>query len=71
MENIKSVARVCFAMLYKIYNIMLKMNQGYASISIDATPPKQNSRYVDETSRVDSLLNQHCNESIMIIIIYC
>ena len=30
-----------------------KMNQGYGSISIDATPPKQNSTIVNETCRVD------------------
>ena len=69
-ENIKSVAKVCFAMLYELYCIILKMNQGYASISIDVTPPKpkQKTRYVDETSRVDSLLNHHCTEIIMIYI---
>ena len=43
------------------------MNQGFASISIDATPPKQNLRYVNEISRVDSLFNQHYTESIMTI----
>ena len=41
------------------------MKQGYAPISIDATPPKQQSRF-DETSRVDSLLNKHCTEIIVI-----
>ena len=44
------------------------MNQGYASIiSIDTTPPKLKLGYVSETSRVDSLFNQHCTERIMIM----
>ena len=47
-QNSKSVARVWFAVLYE-----LKVNKSCASMSIDATPPKQKSRYVNETFRVD------------------
>ena len=43
------------------------MNQGYKSILIDATPSKQKSRVINETSRLDSLFNQHCTETIMTI----
>ena len=43
------------------------MNQCYASISIGAIPSKQKPRYVNETSRVDSLYIQNCFEGIMII----
>ena len=64
-ENSKSVVRVWFAILCEFSCIVLKMNQGYASISIDATPPEHKSRYVNETSWVVSLFNQHCTEYIM------
>ena len=43
------------------------MNKAYASISMDATPPKQISKYVNETCREDRLFNWHCTENIMII----
>ena len=66
-ENSKSVARLCFAMLYVFERIVLKLNQDCASISIDATPHQQKARYVNETSRVDSLFTQHYTESIMIM----
>ena len=33
----------------------VKMNQGYESILNGATPPEKKSRYVNETSRADSL----------------
>ena len=46
---------------------MLKMNQGYVSVSLDATPCKQKSRFVHETYRVDGLFNQHCTESVLVI----
>ena len=37
---------------------MLKIDaKFFASISIDATLPKQKSRYVNETCRVDSVFN--------------
>ena len=32
-----------------------------------AIPPKQKSRYVHKTCRVDSLLNRNCTESVMIM----
>ena len=51
-------------MLYELEYIILKIYEGYASISIDAAPPMQKSRYVNETSRVDSLFNQLYTESI-------
>ena len=35
--------------------IVLKKNQGYASISIDVTSPEKKSRHVSETFRVDNL----------------
>ena len=68
-ENRKSVARVCFAMEYGFECIVLKMNQDCASISIDATQPKQKARHVNETYRVDrpSLPTQHYIERIIII----
>ena len=43
------------------------MNQSYASISIDTTPPMQRSRYGNESFGVDSLFTQHYTESIMIM----
>ena len=45
-ENRKYVARACFAMVYEFECIVLKINQDCASISIDATLPKQKARYV-------------------------
>ena len=64
-DNSKSVAKECFAILYELECIVLKMNQCCASISIDATPLEQKARYVNETSRVD-LFNQHYTKSAMI-----
>ena len=47
-ENItESVATVCFAMLYEFKCTALKMNQGCASISIDATPQKKKKKKQD------------------------
>ena len=43
------------------------MNQRHASVSVDATPLKQKARHVNETSRVDSLFNQHSTKSVTII----
>ena len=47
----------------------VKMNRGYASIFKSATQPEQKSRYVDETSRVDSLFIKDCSGSVMITFI--
>ena len=66
-QNSKSVTRVCFAMLYEFQCIVLKMNQGCASISIHATPPKQRVRYVNETFRVDSPYTEYYTVSSMIM----
>ena len=51
-----------------------KNKSGFNISSKYATPPKQRPKFVNETSRVNSLFNQHCIESIIrsiIIIIYC
>ena len=53
-------------MQYEFLCIMQKINHGYASTSIDATQSEQKSRFVIETPRVGSPLNQQCTESIMI-----
>ena len=48
----------------------VKNNKGYASISIDATPPKQESRYLNGTFRVDSLFTKYFSESVMYLVLY-
>ena len=45
------------------------MNQGYVSTLVNATPLKKKSRYVNETSRADSLhvFTWHCTWSVITI----